>query len=85
MIQKVKSGYKALTVFVLGFGGFLTTALADKDVQAALPDGPEKWLLVIGVPAILAAGAWLTRNQPTVDEAAEILKRAQDRASSSTG
>jgi len=80
MIQKIKSGYKAVTVFVLGLGGFLTFALADHDVQAALPDGPEKWLVVVGIPAIIAAGGWLTRNQPTVDEAAEAYEKAKARA-----
>lgn len=79
MIQKVKSGYKAVTVFLVGFAGFLGTTLADQDVQAALPDGPEKWLIVVGVPGILAAAAWLKRNEPTIEEAQKALDRATAR------
>lgn len=85
MLQKIKSGYKALTVFVVGFGGFLAATNLDPAIAGVLPQGVAQWLTMIGIPAVLGAGAWLTRNQPTVDEAAEQYERAKARATFSKG
>jgi hypothetical protein len=81
MLEKITSGYKALTVFVVGFGGFLAATNGSPEFAAALPQGFAQWLTMIGVPAVLGAGAWLTRNQYTVEEADEFLRRARLRAS----
>jgi hypothetical protein len=80
MVQKIVSGYKAVTAFVVSFGIFLTAVLADPQVAAALPSGVAGWLTVVGVPAVIGAGAWLKRNEPTVEEAEEALARARERA-----
>lgn len=80
IIEKVQKNYKAITAFVLTFAPFLTATLADPQIAAALPEGAGKWLTVVGVPALVAAGTWLKRNEPTLTEAEEILRRAQDRA-----
>lgn len=71
--------YKALVVFVTGFGGFLVATNADPAIAAALPQGFAQWLTMIGVPAVLAAGAWLTRNEHTVKEAEDLVDRAKGR------
>lgn len=83
MLEKITSSYKAVTVFVAAFAVILVPTLADPAFAAALPEGWLKWLTVVGVPAVLGAAAWLKRNQYTVEEAAELLKRAQDRAQTS--
>lgn len=80
MLQKIQSSYKAVTVFVIGFGAFLAATNASPEFAAALPQGFAQWLTMVGVPAVLGAGAFLKRNQYTVDEAADILRRAQARA-----
>lgn len=80
MLSKITSGYKALTVFVVGLGGFLAATNASPEFAAALPQGFAQWLTMIGVPAVLAAGAWLTKNQYTVEEAEKFLRDAQKRA-----
>lgn len=79
-MEKVKSTYKAVTAFVVSFGLFLTGVLADPAIAAALPEGVAKWLVVVGVPAVVSAGTWLVRNEPTVAEAQDALTRARDRA-----
>lgn len=77
--MNIKSMYKSVTAFVVSFGAFLTATLANPDISAALPEGAVKWLIVVGVPAVVGAGTWLVRNEPTVSEAEEILRRAQQR------
>lgn len=71
---------KSVTAFVVSFGAFLTADLANPEIAAALPDGVVKWLTLVGVPAVVGAGTWLVRNQPTVTEAEEALQRARARA-----
>lgn len=73
--------YKALTAFVVGFGVFLTAALGSPEVAAALPEGATKWLVVVAVPAVVALGAFLVRNENTVAEAEALVRRAQERVS----
>lgn len=80
MIQKIQSGYKSVTAFFVLFVPFVVGAIKDPDIAAALPEGWLKWLTVVAIPAGLAFTVWLKRNQYTVDEAAELLRRAQARA-----
>lgn len=80
IMDKVKSSYKAVTAFVISLGAFLTTVLANPEISAALPEGVGKWLVVVGVPAVVGAGTWLKRNEPTLAEAEEALARARERA-----
>lgn len=80
IVEKVQKNYKAITAFALTFAPFLTATIADPDIAAALPEGAGKWLTVVGIPAVVAVGTWLKRNEPTLQEAEEILARAQDRA-----
>lgn len=79
-MEKISSYYKAITAFVVSFGLFLTGTLADPDVANALPDGWLKWLTVVGLPAIIGFGTLLKRNEPSVEEAETILRRAVARA-----
>lgn len=58
---------KAVTAFVLSFGAFLTADLSNPEIAAALPDGATKWLVGVAVPAVVGFGAYLARNQQTVD------------------
>jgi hypothetical protein len=71
--------YKAITAFVLSFASFLTADLANPEIAAALPDGVAKWLTLVGVPAVVSAGTWLVRNEPTVEEAEVAVARARTR------
>ena len=71
--------YKALAVFLTGFAGFLVATIASPEFAAALPQGFAQWLTMIGVPAVLAAVAWLKRNEHTVTEAEELVVRARER------
>jgi hypothetical protein len=80
MLQKIQSSYKALTVFLLGFASFLAATNADPAIAGALPQGFAQWLTMVGIPAVLGAATYLKRNEYTVDEAAELLRRAQARA-----
>lgn len=70
---------KAIVAFVLSFGAFLTATLANQDIANGLPDGWLKWLTVVGVPAVIGLGTWLTRNVPTVAEAEKLLADARAR------
>lgn len=80
IVSKVTSGYKAVTAFAVLFVPFAVATAADPDVQAALPEGWSKWLVVTGIPAIVGFATWLKKNQYTVDEAAKLLEEAQKRA-----
>lgn len=71
--------YKAIAVFLTGFAGFLVATVADPTFAAALPQGFAQWLTMIGVPAVLAAVAFLKRNEHTVTEAEELVARARTR------
>lgn len=71
--------YKAVIAGVAIVGTTLGTVAADQDVAAVLPSG---W-----GAAITAGGAvvgtwlvWLKRNEPTVAEAEEILRKARERS-----
>lgn len=70
--------YKAVIAAVTIIGTTLGTVAADPDVAAVLPSG---W-----GAAVAAAGTvvgtwlvWLKRNEPTITEAEEILRRARER------
>jgi hypothetical protein len=71
--------YKALVVFLTGFGGFLVATNADPTFAGALPQGFAQWVTMVGVPAVLAGVAWLKRNENTVDEAEALVTRARQR------
>jgi hypothetical protein len=71
--------YKAVIAGVAIVGTTIGTVAADPDVAAVLPSG---W-----GAAVAAAGTvvgtwlvWLKRNEPTVAEAEEILRKARKRA-----
>ena len=76
---KFKNYYKAIIAFGVPFLGLLSTMGTDPDVAAALP-GVSKWLVVVGIPAATGILTWLKRNEPTVDEAVEILNKAQGKS-----
>lgn len=71
--------YKAITVFLSGLAAFLVATNADPAIAAALPQGFAQWLTMVGVPAVLAAVAFLTRNEHTVTEAEDLVVRARQR------
>lgn len=71
--------YKAVIAGVAIVGTTIGTVVADPDVAAVLPTG---W-----GAAVAAAGTvvgtwlvWLKRNEPTVAEAEEALRKARERA-----
>lgn len=75
----ISKSYKAVLAFLAILGTSLGTVAADPDISAALPSG---WGAVV-VAAGTVVGTvlvWGKRNEPTVEEAAEILARAKDRA-----
>lgn len=80
IVQQLQSGWKAITSFVVALAGFLTLIVSDPQIREALPEGILSWLIVVGIPFLVGAGTWLKRNEYTVDEAVEILNRAQKRA-----
>ena len=77
--QNFKNNYKAVIAMGVPFLGLLTTVAVDPDIAAALP-GVSKWLVVVGIPAATGILTWLKRNEPTVDEAVEILNKAQGKS-----
>ena len=77
--RNFKNYYKAIIAFGVPFLGLLTTLAADPGITAALP-GVSKWLVLIGIPAATGILTWLKRNEPTVDEAVEILNKAQGKS-----
>lgn len=73
--------YKAVIAFVAIAGTTLGSVAADPDIVGALPTG---WGAVIaGAGTVVGTWlVWLKRNEPTVSEAEEILRKARERAAS---
>ena len=78
-VDKIRKNYKALIAFLTPATLLLVTVSQNPDIANALP-GMTEWLVVVGIPAVSGFLTWLKRNEPTVDEALEIYKRAQTRA-----
>lgn len=78
-MQKVQKYYKALIAFGTPLTALLVLVSSNAEISAALP-GLSEWLVVVGIPAVTGLFTLLKRNEPTVDEAAEILSRAQARS-----
>lgn len=74
-----QKSYKAIIAFGTPFVGLLIMISTDPSISAALP-GMTRWLVLIGIPLATCILTWLKRNEPTVEEAAAILDRAQKRA-----
>lgn len=77
--EKIRKNYKAAIAFLTPMTLLLVTVSSNPDIANALP-GVTEWLVVVGIPAVSGFLTWLKRNEPTVDEALEIYKRAQTRA-----
>lgn len=74
MKEKIKKNYKALTAFTASFLMLLGVVAGNDAIASAFPDQTQ-WLVVVGIPAVTAFFTWLKRNEPTVNEAIEILDR----------
>lgn len=77
--EKIQKNYKALIAFVVPFAGLLGLVASNDAISSQFP-AVSLWLTVVGIPAVTAFATWLKRNEPTVQEALEIYKRAQNRA-----
>jgi hypothetical protein len=80
MLDRITSAWKAIVAFLVPEIALVITALNSPEVQAALPADWSKWIVVSAIPVLTSVGAWIVRNQYTVEEAAELLRRAQARA-----
>jgi hypothetical protein len=71
--------YKAVIAGVAIVGTTIGTVAADPDVAAVLPTG---WGAVIASGGAVVGTwlVWLKRNEPTVTEAEEALRKARERA-----
>ncbi|ABD58452.1 gp37 [Mycobacterium phage PLot] len=81
-MKNLSNYWKAGIALVGTAGTAVATLAADENVRTAVGESGVTWLAVAGV-ALTTALTWLKRNEPTVTEAEEILRRAKERASSS--
>ncbi|AHN84050.1 hypothetical protein GJ25_gp039 [Mycobacterium phage Hawkeye] len=75
--------WKAGIALVGTAGTAVATLAADENVRNAAGESGVTWLAVAGV-ALTTALTWLKRNEPTVSEAEEIMRRAKARATDSS-
>ena len=76
---RVSSYYKAIVALVGVIGTTIATIAADPSINGVLPTGGAAWVAAAGA-AVSTALVWLTRNQPSVEEAESLLERARNRA-----
>jgi hypothetical protein len=71
--------YKAIIAAVTIVGTTLGTVAADSDITNVLPSG---WGAAVAAGGTLVGTwlVWLKRNEPTVAEAEEILRKARERS-----